>query len=266
MASLYRSFDAMLGAIGRRPFMSSKSFQYMAGPVCGALSAILFLISLIPAHQFPPIKPYYTPEQTVEFWKEHETGTKWGAAIMLISGTFYLPFTAVISAQMRRIPNLHYSVSALQLAAGSVGLLAFTLPAMVLALIPFRLDRNPDITQMLTDLFFFTLLMPWPSFIAQNFAFAYAILIDQRPRPLWPKFMAVVNVLAPVLFLPTTGIHCTKIGAFAWNSVLAFWDGGLIFVLQVLVDSLCLFFTIRSEPDQIKKVDDEEADGTQQVI
>lgn len=51
-----------------------------------------------------------------------------GAALIVVSGMFYLPLSAAISAQMRRIPNLHYVVSILQIASGAAGVWTFILP------------------------------------------------------------------------------------------------------------------------------------------
>ncbi|KAH7009785.1 membrane protein [Ilyonectria destructans] len=248
MSSAYHKLENVLGAIGRWRLFGPRSFHYICGPVCGTLCAIFFIISLGLAHQLPPIPAHFTPEQTTEFWREHETGARWGAALMMISTTFYLPYTASISAQMRRVPNLPYLASALQLAAGAAGLFTFITPAQVLALIPFRLDRSPEATQTLTDLFFFFLLMPWPSFIVQDWAWAYAILIDQRERPVFPKFMAIFNIIIPIMFLPTLGMHAHKRGAVAYQGALTFWFVGIPFIVQLLLDSICLFVAIRADP------------------
>jgi hypothetical protein len=181
------------------------------------LCAILFIVSLGVAHQLPPIKAYYTPEQMAQYWEERKAGAQWGAALMMISLTFYLPYTASISAQMRRAPNLPYLATALQLAAGAAGIFTFITRAQTLALITFRLDRDPQSTQTLTDLYFFFLLMPWPTFLVQDWAWAYAILVDQRPRPVFPKFMAIFNIIIPCFFLPTLGMHADLSGADSYQ-------------------------------------------------
>ncbi|KAM5357121.1 hypothetical protein ACJZ2D_016593 [Fusarium nematophilum] len=248
MSSAYRKMENTIGTIGRSRLFGPRAFQYVCGPVCGTLCAVFFIISLGLAHQLPPIPAHLSPEETMEFWRKHENGVRWGAALMMISTTFYLPYTASISAQMRRVPNLPYLASALQLAAGAAGLFTFITPAQVLALIPFRLDRSPEATQTLTDLFFFFLLMPWPSFIVQDWAWAYAILIDQRERPVFPKFMAIFNIVIPIMFLPTLGMHAHKRGAVAYQGALTFWFVGIPFIVQLLLDSICLFVAIRADP------------------
>jgi hypothetical protein len=94
---------------------------------------LFFFFTFVAAGFLPPARPYWTAEETVAHYTRHLTGIHTGAALMLISGMFYLPLTACISAQMRRIPNLHYVVSAVQLASGAAGIFTFMIPAMILA-------------------------------------------------------------------------------------------------------------------------------------
>ncbi|KAI9733828.1 MAG: hypothetical protein M1818_007095 [Claussenomyces sp. TS43310] len=254
-SSTSRSMTGFLGGQRAVHILSPRNFQY-ACCVSGILCALFFLFAFVASGFIAPIKPYWTAEQTLHHFQTHEGGIQTGAALMLISGMLYLPLTAAISAQMRRIPNLHYAVSALQLASGAAGIFTFMMPAMILATAVFRLDRPAEITQLMTDFFWITALMPWPTFMTQNFAFAYAILIDQRPHPLFPKFMAVINIAVPILFVPAIAMHCTKTGPLAWNGGLTFWTAGSLFCSQLVIDSICLFFAIRSEPVGGEKIVD----------
>lgn len=89
--------------------------------------------------------------------------------------------------------------------------------------------------------------MPWPTFIVQNFAFSYAIIMDQRDRPLFPKWLIPVNVIVPIFFTFATGIHTTMTGPFAWNGVLTFYVVGFTFVVQLIVDGIYLALSAREE-------------------
>lgn len=248
MASIYRSTNNMLDAIGRSRLLGAKNFMYICGPMCGILSSALFIISLAVAGLLPPVRAYQSADEVQQFWLDREARARWGAGIMMTSATFYLPYTASISAQLRRIPNLPYLVTSMQLASGAAGIFTFITPAQVLALIAFRLERSAETTQMLTDLFFFLLMMPWPTFIVQDWVWAYAMLIDQQERPIFPKLMAVFNIVVSGLYLCTLGMHTTKQGAVAYHGGLAFWYVGVAFTLQIILDSICLFFAIRTDP------------------
>lgn len=89
--------------------------------------------------------------------------------------------------------------------------------------------------------------MPWPTFMVQNFAFAYAIIIDTRKKPLFPKELAIVNILMPVIFSLATGAHTVYSGPFAWNGVITFYMVGFTFLVQVCMDAVYLGLAAREE-------------------
>lgn len=89
--------------------------------------------------------------------------------------------------------------------------------------------------------------MPWPTFMVQNFAFVYAIMLDSRPKPLFPKWLIPVNVIMPILFAFATGVHTHMSGALAWNGVITFYIVGFSFVVQLIIDAICLFLSARDE-------------------
>lgn len=174
MLSIFQPFEKTLDTFGRSQVMSFKAFQYMCGPISGFLTATVFVMSMVAAHQIPPVKASST-EELVQLFTKHETSSKVGVALIQLSGGFYLPISVSVSAQMRKIPKLPYLVSAIQLASGAAGICTWIMPAEFLALITYRLHRDPLQIQTLVDYFSFTLLMPWPTSVVKNWAFAYAV-------------------------------------------------------------------------------------------
>lgn len=92
--------------------------------------------------------------------------------------------------------------------------------------------------------------MPWPTFMVQNFAFAYSIIFDTRKNPLFPKELAIVNVLMPILFALATAMHTVYSGPFAWNGAITFYLIGITFVIQVFMDATYLILAARREEKQ----------------
>ncbi|KAL2674290.1 hypothetical protein Neosp_012741 [[Neocosmospora] mangrovei] len=240
------ALDRFCNRVGRSKALSPRNFQY-ACAVSGILCSLFFFLAFVACGFVPPIPATWGAERTAEYYRKHEKGIQTGSAMLVISGMFYLPLTAAISGQMRRIPNLHYAVSALQLASGAAGIFTYMMPGMILGVANYRLDRPVEITQALNELFWITALMPWPTFLVQNFAFAYALLTDTRPKPLFPKPIAILNIIAPVLFIPGIAIHTVYSGPLAWNGALSFWLAGLLFCGQLIVDSICLARAVSSE-------------------
>ena len=117
------------------------------------------------------------------------------------------------------------------------------LPAIFFASTIYRLDRDPVLTQLLSDTAWFAFSMLFPPFIAQDLAIAYGILSDRRPDPLFPHWLAWLNTGLTIALYPALGVHCVHRGAVAWNGALTFWAGAASFSIQV---GLLVFFLLKA--------------------
>lgn len=249
-----RWLDARSANMAKSRWLSHIALQYYCAS-CGVICSLMFLLAFVAADFIAPIKPWWDAQRTAEHYQQHTTRVQAGAAVLIVSGMFYLPYSAVISYQMKRIPNLHYLVHQLQLASAAAGIWTFMLPGIILAATVYRPYRNVEITQMFNDFFWICAFAPWPTFIAQNFAFAYAIVWDSRKNPLFPKELAIVNVITPILFTPAIGIHTTYTGPCAYNGAMTFWVPGVTFCLQLVVDAWFLFTSIRQEARELDELE-----------
>ncbi|KAH8706308.1 integral membrane protein [Ilyonectria robusta] len=246
-------------AMARSWLLSNTAIQYYCA-CCGATSGIFFIMAFAVADFIPPTKPSWDAEQVAHFYQEHTTRIRAGAAILMIAGGFYLPFSTAISYQIRRVPRIPYIIYQVQLASAAAGIWTFMLPGIVLAIASYRPDRPVEITHALNDFFWLVALMPWPTFMVQNFAFAYAIIVDSRKKPLFPKELALVNIIMPIIFSFATGIHTEYKGPFAYNGVIAFYIVGFTFVVQLVVDGIYLALAAREE-ERNGEVDKEDVES-----
>jgi hypothetical protein len=130
---------------------------------------------------------------------------------------------AIISGQIPRIPNVPEAVTALQLAAGTYVGCFFVVAGLCLVGAVFRVNRPAEITEALNHLFWLDFLLPVPTFQAQIFAFTRAIVVDTRPRPYFPKSLAVINTVTLLLYFPMYTSHTFHTGPLAWNGGVSFW-------------------------------------------
>lgn len=184
-----------------------------------------------------------------------------GASLMGLSGMFYVPYSALISSQMRRIPKVPFIVHQLQLNAASGGVFTFILPPVILAVAAYRQDRPDSTIILMNDFFWILALMTWPIFLVQNWCFAYAILCDDRQRPLIPTYVGIINIIAPIIFAPGIAVHAVHTGPVAWNGVLTFWLPGVAFGIQVIIDSWSLYNAIQT-PEDFDEDSSQEHDGS----
>lgn len=225
------------------PQMTFQRLCAIAGVVC----PLLFFGAFLAAGFIPPLAPSASAAEIAAHYQSHATGIRLGAGLMLMSGMFYVAYTALISAQMQRIPGVHQTVINTQLAAGAFACLTFLVPAMLFAVTSFRPERSPDATLLLNDMSWIILVMPWPPFMAQNFAFAFAILSDKRPTPVFPRWLAYLNVWAPIIFTPAIILPFFKSGPFAWNGIFVLWIPATVFVIQFIVNVVFLLKAIKTE-------------------
>ncbi|OCK76119.1 hypothetical protein K432DRAFT_385685 [Lepidopterella palustris CBS 459.81] len=217
------------------PFFLSRTAFAKFAALCGPLSIVFFFIMLPAAAFLPPLPPYRTPTQVRGHYLKHETGLKGGIALMTFVGFFFPLYTSALGGQLSRIPGVPQTVLNAQLLGGCLGGLFLVLPAYFFATAVYRLDRAPELTQLLNDLAWIFFAMPFASLLAQDLAFSYAILLDTRPRPLYPRWLALVTTGLTLTFWPALGVHCVKSGAVAWNGGLAFWTAGIGGGIQVSI-------------------------------
>lgn len=110
--------------------------------------------------------------------------------------------------------------------SGGISTYTITLPSLVFCLASYRLDsRSAEMVMLLNDFAWFLTVMPFTTFVSGNFAFSYAVLMDPRPRPLFPRWFAYFSSIWPFGFWGALGMHCVYGGAFAWNGGFTFWTG-----------------------------------------
>lgn len=206
--------------------LSYEKFCAWSGVIC----VTLFFGAFVCASFVPPMSPALSVAQVTAHYQEHTTGIRVGMGMMLISSAFYALFSAVTSGQMRRIPGVSITVVYAQLACGAFACLTFLMPAIFFIAASFRPERNPEIIQALNDLAWIMMVIPWMPFMAQNFSFAFAIFSDRATKPLFPRWLAYLNIWAPISFSPAILLPFFKTGPFAWNGLFVVWIPAFIFI------------------------------------
>lgn len=173
----------------------------------------------------PPVSPSATPEETAYHYVYNEKGLKGGIPIMLMTGITWPIFCAGVNRQLAKIPGVSRTALWAQLGAGCLAALSMMLPAIFFSAVIYRLDRDPILTQLLSDLAWLVYMMSFPPFVAQDFMISYAVLSDRRPRPLIPRWAAWAMSGLAITVYPAIAVHCVKSGPFAWNGALSFWVG-----------------------------------------
>lgn len=179
---------------------------------------------------------------------------KGGIALTLMTAIFWPFFVGAINGQLSRIPGINPTVLWAQCAGGCIGTVSMMIPSFFFAATIYRLDRDPAITQALSDLSWFVFSMGWPPFVAQDLAISVGILGDKRQNPLIPHWVAWVNTSMILGLFPALGVHCVYHGAVAWNGALTFWVGAAAFGNQVGLLVMYLMKAVGRRDDEDEEV------------
>lgn len=240
----WHTLDHWLHHLATTGPLKPKNIHYGCA-LCGLISGGLVFAGLISSGFLPPIRPWWPAEQVSEHYETHLVGMHVGSALLMFSGAFFIPFYCAIADQMQRIPDIPWILPQIQLASGTASVIGFLLPGMQLAVASFRKDRDPTVLQLANDSFWIFVLMPFSTFFPLCWSWAYAILLDSRKEPPYPKGMAIANFIVPCMFLWAAAIHTTQSGPFAWNGTLGFWVPLVFFGFQLIGDTYYLLRAIR---------------------
>lgn len=205
----------------------------------GFLFVTILFLALIACGFIPPLPPSWGADKVYSHYHGHRKGIQAGAALILISSGLCLPYGAVISKQLRMIRDVDPILCDLSLVACGVGSVSFMMSSTFLGLATFR-DYGPELTLLLSDLFWFTIVMQWPPFWIQCWTITWAILSDRSSNPAFPRSLAILNFIAPLALSSATAIHLYHRGPYAWNGALSFWFAFVLFFAQIELDLITI--------------------------
>ncbi len=202
----------------------------------GIAFAIFFTLGFWPiTHFMPPPSPTMSALEVASMYGANTNQIRFGLLVMMGSSGLILPFTAAIAAQMKRMEETPSILTYLQLASGALGVVFFIVPCVLWSVAAFRPERAPELIQLMNDAGWMLFLMPFTTFIVQNFAIGIAILGDKSVQPVFPRWMGFFNFWVAVLFVPGGLLTFFKTGPFAWNGLLAFWVPFVVFFTWYLL-------------------------------
>ncbi len=196
----------------------------------GVAFAIFFTLGFWPlTHFMPPPSPTMSAIDVAAMYGQNTNQIRFGLLVMMGSSGLILPFTAVIAVQMKRMEDAPSILTYLQLASGAVGVVFFIVPCLLWSVAAFRPERSPELIALMNDCGWLLFLMPFTTFIVQNFAIGFAILGDKSVQPVFPRWVGFFNFWVAVLFVPGGLLTFFKTGPFAWNGLFAFWVPFVVF-------------------------------------
>lgn len=215
----------------------------------GVLANILWIAGEIPfTHWWAPHSPAWGPAEVAQLFQTNTTAIKIGLILFGFGGALYLPWTAVISVQLKRIEGPNSPLTYINLGLGAVFVWVFLIPWVLWQTIAFRASTaSPEILWILDDLAWITNLSPVNVVFIQGIAITLAVLLDKRPEPIFPRWFGWFTLVSVILFLPGSFSPLFESGPIAWDGLLSFWIPFPAYVLWMSVTTAMLLKAIRRQ-------------------
>lgn len=211
-------------------------------PVFYTLFGIIFVLF---GRIMPPPTPTMSPADIVTFMTS--PGLSFAIVLLALSLGMYALNSGLMLTQMKRMegvsPVLRYSYVAVLGVGGVPGCL---FPGYMFALGAFRPEYDSQILVMLYELGFLCFVGSLGCFVFQYVVFAIAVFLDKRN--IFPKWLGYFSIWTLVTEIVAAPVFLTRSGPFAWDGLLAFYQGTAIWVAWQTCVTICLYKAIKSQP------------------
>lgn len=192
---------------------------------CGPMFLVTFVLFWgVIANNIPNPAPSLTAEALKERYLLNLGEIRLGFIMSLITVCFYMPWTCVLAAQMRRIEGAEMPVlSYLQLIGGALTVMVVSFSAVFWVVAAFRPEAPASTFQMMTDTGWLIIDLCYACTTLQMVAAALVGLADKSKVPLFPRWVCYLTIWCGISFFPASLTGVLKTGPFAWNGALSYY-------------------------------------------
>jgi hypothetical protein len=191
---------------------------------CGPLFLVSFVLFWgVIGQNLPNPSPDLSAAHLAERYLEHLNVIRVGFIMSLIIIVLYMPWSALLAAQMARIEGSFPALAYLQLLGGGLTVMVVSFSAFFWVAAAFRPERDPVLVQLLTDLGWLCIDLQYACTTLQMFAAALVGLGDKRDSPLFPRWACFLTFWCGLSFLPASLTGVLKTGPFAWDGMLSYY-------------------------------------------
>ena len=211
---------------------------------------ILWLAGFVIAGFLPPPHPGASATSIQHMFEHHTFRIRLGLLITMIAAALLVPFSAVISAQMRRIEGPHHVLAGTQIVSGAALSVEFIVPIMVWLTAAYRPSAiSPSVSRMLDDMGWLMFVAVISSAMVQIASIAFAIFLDKRPRPIFPRWAGYLNAWVVILIVPPGIIVFMHHGPFAWRGLISFFFPLAIFGTWLVTMTVLLYRAVEAQTE-----------------
>jgi len=223
----------------------------------GIACIALFFIGFWPIAGFiPPPAPTLTGEQLATLFTGDAVRIRIGMIVSLFAAALLASWSAVLTAQMKRMRGRVAALAYTNLAVGALFVLEFIISLIIWQSMTFRV-RDPQILLAMNDTAWLLFVAITSTPVLQTLAIGTAIFLDTRdgqPNAVFPRWVGYLNYWVAMLFLPGTVSVFFHTGPFAWNGLLTWYLPLTVFAIWMVTMSVLLLKAIDAEDAEPQSV------------
>jgi hypothetical protein len=208
-------------------------------PLFGAILLLAFVS--FPGF-LPPMSPQAPAEEVAEFYQQNAAMIRFSMITFNLCAIMLVPFFMTIVLQIKRMALPSHLLAYCYLCGIAGGATLFAIADIFWLIAAYRPDRNPELVLLLNDMAWLIFIAPVGMVVVANLCLALAILLDARPHPIFPRWVAYVNIATAAAMTPAACAVIFTTGPLAWDGAVSFWLRIGAFVLNVAV----MFVVLRS--------------------
>ncbi|MFL0197897.1 hypothetical protein ACJDU8_20345 [Clostridium sp. WILCCON 0269] len=224
----------------------------------GVLANVLWVVGEIPfTHWWAPHSPLWGPSEVAKLFQTNTTAIVIGLILFGFGGALYLPWTAEISVQLKRIEGKNSPLTYVNLGLGACFVWVFLIPWVLWQVIAFRASTaSPEILWILDDLAWITNISPVNIVLIQGISIGIAVLSDKHSKPIFPRWFGWYSIASVFSFLPGAFSPLFETGPIAWDGLLSFWIPFATYLAWMTVTTVMLLKAIkRQEQEELSGIE-----------
>jgi hypothetical protein len=214
----------------------------------GPLFALLFFVGFgLIARYIPPPDPLAPASEVAQRYREHANAIRTGMVVSLYALVLYVPWSAAISVQLKRIEGQHSPLTYAQLAIGATLPPSFIPTLYYFQNAAYRPERSPEAVQQLNDMGWLPFTGIIYGILVQNLVIGLAVLSDKSATPIYPRWYGYFSLWFALLYCPASLDVFFQDGPLAWDGLFSWWLSLISFFIWVVVTTVVTFRAIRAQ-------------------
>ncbi|MDT5125705.1 MAG: hypothetical protein QOH54_1349 [Mycobacterium sp.] len=204
--------------------------------------AILLLAFIAFPGFLPPMSPQTPAEEVAAFYQQNAAMIRFSMITFNLCAIMLVPFFMTIVLQIKRMALPSHLLAYSYLCGIAGGATLFAIADIFWLIAAFRPDRNPQLILLLNDMAWLIFIAPVGMVVVANLCLALAVFLDARSDPVFPRWVAYVNIATAAAMTPAACAVIFRTGPLAWDGAVSFWLRIGAFGLNVAV----MFVVLRS--------------------